>query len=591
MAFYINRRPPPEAGGTTNPLTLSAAITTSPTLSRQTGSIRTVTVTLVATLPRLVGWIRSVTVTLVPTLARRTNANRSASVGSSATVPRSTGAARSVTVTLAPTLSRSTSWARSVTVTLVPVLVRQTRKMVTTTALVLVATLGTIKVILVTLTATALTLVPTLSRRTSATRTPAVTLVPTIRRTVTHTFAAGVVLVTTANRLTARAFAAAVSLIATLTASKTGSTATPPRTWRTASVGLPDVTAVTPVAQPTRVRARSSATIAAGMTGKTRVLQRRFSRTQVCTLGYSNQTSPTDIPTLEASLGRKFHGLRQNRQLTDASAQNWQTAIDDYNAGRGPITYRSIQLNTGLYTDVTSGVWDATLTTWFNNLKAANLWQPGHAILTFMHEVALASNDFLGTSQNFIDAYRHIRLLGDSLGVSYQSVTGHYIGGPAKWAYTGWLRQFTNGSVDSPTAGKSYSDYDPDLGSSPAPTGTTYYDYVSVDPYNNLVSGSLKYGTNAATLLDGPRNAAITRGKEWMIGELGCQDGATSQNNTDKAAWLDSVRVYLNGLGSHGPGVCRHLLTTQETGSLYNWDSSAEALAAGQRLAASTYFS
>jgi hypothetical protein len=244
---------------------------------------------------------------------------------------------------------------------------------------------------------------------------------------------------------------------------------------RTSSVGLPRRTA----SSGARGRARVSDTVS-----RTRAARFSVARTRVCTLGYSNQTAPTDIPTLEAAIGRKFHGLRQNRQLTDAGALNWNAAITDYDAGRGPVTYRSIQLNTGSYTDVTNGVWDATLTTWGQALLAAARWTPGHAILTFMHEVGLASNDFLGTPQQEIDAFRHIRILYDALGVTTYDRFGHYQGGPAVFAYIGWNRMFTNGSVDVPLAGHSYDDFDPDKGSTPAPAGVSYYELCGTDPYN-----------------------------------------------------------------------------------------------------------
>jgi hypothetical protein len=86
-------------------------------------------------------------------------------------------------------------------------------------------------------------------------------------------------------------------------------------------------------------------------------------------------------------------------------------------------------------------------------------------------------------------------------------------------------------------------------------------------------------------------NAAITRNKDFVIGEMGCEDGATTTDHTNKAAWLDSLRVGLIARGASKPGVCRALLTTiKASAENYNVDSSAESLAAYQRLGASTYF-
>lgn len=302
-----------------------------------------------------------------------------------------------------------------------------------------------------------------------------------------------------------------------------------------------------------------------------------------CILGYSNQSGPTDIPTLEGVIGRKFHGLRQNRQLTDAGALTWGTAITDYDAGRGPANYRSIQLNTGTYADITGGTYDATLTTWFTNLMAAGRWTPtSPAILCFMHEVALSSNDFLGTSQQFIDTYRYVRNLGDTVGVSRRSKTGAWIGGPAIWAYIGWNRMFDNTPVDTHQAGRGIDDYDPNKGTSPAPTGTSYYEIIGSDPYNdNQGTGILKYGTDAATLLAPIKAAALARNMQWMCGEMGCQDGSATADHLVKAQWLDNVRRFIVGCGRNLPGSCAYVFTTQETGSLYNWDSSQEALQAG----------
>jgi hypothetical protein len=347
---------------------------------------------------------------------------------------------------------------------------------------------------------------------------------------------------------------------------------------RTSSVGLPRRTA----SSGARGRARVSDTVS-----RTRAARFSVARTRVCTLGYSNQTSPTDIPTLEAAIGRKFHGLRQNQQITTTS---WAFAISDYDAGRGPITYRSIQISSGHYTDITSGSLDANLTTIGNGLLAAARWTPGHAILTFQHETTLSSNDVFGTAQDYIDAFRHFRVLMDTLGITKYDRFGVYRGGPALIARTAFEREFTNGTVNTPPAGKSFDDFDPNLGTVPTTPGIDYWELLGVDPYNDIVSGSLRYGTDAATLLDGPRNAALARGKNWFIGEIGCMDGSTAQSHLDKAAWLDSVRTYITGLGARGPGVCKHMFTTQETGSLYNWDSSPEALAAGKRIADSTYF-
>jgi hypothetical protein len=287
-----------------------------------------------------------------------------------------------------------------------------------------------------------------------------------------------------------------------------------------------------------------------------------------------------------------FATLRQNADIST----NWVNTgqhIAQFDTGR-TASYRALQNDpsTESYAAAIAGTYDARFTTTVNNIVNSHRWSTTNPfIVCYGHEVTVSSWDPLGTKQQFIDAYRHFRLLLDSLGASVTSVTGAAVGGPIIMAYVGWDRMFTNGTVNSPPAGKAYSDYDPDLGSSPAPPGTTYYTLVGSDVYNNLVSGSLQYGTNAATLLADVKAQAVARNKDWMIGEFAAADGATAQNHADKAAWLDSMRTYLDGLGTTSPGVCRYVFSTIKTdANLYNIDSSAESTAAWQRWGNDSYY-
>ena len=295
---------------------------------------------------------------------------------------------------------------------------------------------------------------------------------------------------------------------------------------------------------------------------------------QVAVLGYSNQTSPTDIPTLEAAIGRGFHGLRQNQQYNNTSIS---FAITDYDAGR-TFSYRSIQFNTapGGWAAAATGTFDSSLVALCNAITAANRWTTQNPFWLTLHHEATTSGGVFGTT--------------GFLAADYKAMWAHCVpvmlatGAPIAFAYVGWDRMFVGqNGVGPPTAGQSFDDLDP---------GTSLYSRIGSDPYNQVDSpGVLRYGTNAATLLDPIRNAALARDMDWMMGEMGCSDGSTSQDHLNKAAWLDSLRTYVNTLGAYGPGVCRAVLTTQETGSLYNWDSSAEALAAGARFGGDTYFS
>jgi len=329
------------------------------------------------------------------------------------------------------------------------------------------------------------------------------------------------------------------------------------------------------------------------LVGDTGIPRFSYAPTDVCVLGYSNQAlGGTDVAAVEALIGRSFHGLRQNADIST----NWVNTgahISQFDLGR-TASYRALQNDpaTESYAAAISGTYDARFTTTVTNIVNSGRWSTTNPfIICYGHEVTVPQWDPLGTTQQFIDAFRHFRVLLDSLGASVHSVTGAFIGGPIIMAYVGWDRMFTNGSVNSPLPGKSYTDYDPDLGSSPAPAGTSYYELVGSDVYNNLSGGVVQYGTVAATLLDDVRAQAVARNKDWMIGEIACADGATSQNHTDKAAWWDSIRVYLDGCGTTSPGVCRYMFTTIKTDSnLYNVDSSAQSTAAWQRLGFDSYY-
>lgn len=330
-----------------------------------------------------------------------------------------------------------------------------------------------------------------------------------------------------------------------------------------------------------------------GVSGETLAARHGQAATRVSYLGYSNQVlGGVDPLVVQTQIGGAFTGLRQNQAYTTTGIA---TAITEYDAGR-TLQYRSIQVDTlpGGWAAVTAGNADAQFTTFAQNVMAnPTRWNPGNPfIVSFSHE---ASNDLgvLGTAQQEIDAYRHVRDLFDSLGATVYSKTGHYLGGPIKMAYVGWDRMFVGANgVGPPTAGQSYDDFDPDKGSSPAPAGTSYYEFAGSDVYNVVDSpGVLRYGTSAATLIQPIIDAAVARGKDWIIGEFGVGDGATAQDHTNKATVVDGTRTLLVSRGRYKPGVCRALLLTiKASAENFNVDSSAESLAAFQRLRASTYF-
>ncbi len=331
-----------------------------------------------------------------------------------------------------------------------------------------------------------------------------------------------------------------------------------------------------------------------GPKARTRAAAFHASATRIAALGYSNQAGgDTQVAAAEAVLGRSFHGLRQNQAYT---VTGWTFASSEYDAGR-TTTYRSIQFDTlpGGWAAAANGDADATLTTTFQNLRAAGRWNAHNpAIICLHHEATVAPFGTAGfLASDYIAMWQHIvPNVIDAGGFSVYDRFGTYNpNGVLVTAYVGWDRMFVgNGGVGPPTAGQGVDDLDPDTG---LPAGQTLYTYLGSDPYNSVDSpGVLKYTTDAGVLLNPIITAAVARGKDWICGEFGCEDGSTAQDHVNKAAWVDSARQIIISRGRSRPGVCRALLLTiKADASKYNVDSSAESTAAFQRLGASTYFS
>lgn len=298
----------------------------------------------------------------------------------------------------------------------------------------------------------------------------------------------------------------------------------------------------------------------------------------VCVLGYSNQNlGSTNIATLESEIGRSFHGLRQNQQYTTTGLTGASGAIAEYDAGR-TLSYRSIQFNTapGGWAAAANGDFDTQLTTFCTNVINAARWTTENPFWVCLHHEATTSGGVFGTA-------------GYSA-ADYKAMWAHCVpvmlatGAPIAFAYIGWDRMFVGlNGVGPPTAGEGIDDLDP---------GTAYYSRIGSDPYNTILSpGTLRYGTDAAVLLGPIVAAARSRHMDWMMGEMGCEDGSTQADHDNKKAWLDSLHAYVVALGAYGPGVCRAMLTTHESASSYQWDSSSTALTAGVSIGGDNYFS
>jgi hypothetical protein len=331
----------------------------------------------------------------------------------------------------------------------------------------------------------------------------------------------------------------------------------------------------------------------------------------VCRLAYSPQEIFPDVGSIETSFGRKFVGTRKNLNADDdmASVDNdvaagYQRAFRNTNAQKLVTGVKTPML----WSDFTAGTYDASVITPLGTaiLNDTNFSAAKPLYYSIHHEQTIntvsqkgytsdvAGNPGCNTdatpavaTQQYIDFVRHWRVAWDTQGVSMFHRNGTYIGGPVVY----W-QVFFEGMFLNPQAGLTPDDFDPNKGSSPAPAGTSYYNGVGMDAYNTILNGHLKYGTNAATLLDPIVAFARARNMDFILPEFGCEDdlGGTTIS-TEKGLWLNSVCDYLVALGDRSP-VCRYLgLTTgQSSGSNYYPASSPQSLAAFQRIASHPYF-
>lgn len=311
--------------------------------------------------------------------------------------------------------------------------------------------------------------------------------------------------------------------------------------------------------------------------------------------GYSDQALGGIVPAdIERLIGRKYNGFRQNADIpanwASTSAHNTQ-----FNNGRF-LSYRALQITTGLWTDINAGTYDSQLTAFASSIVGFGKWSPSNPFyVAFQHEATLPANTGLGTGQDFINAYRYVVDFFDAAGYTAVKKDGTANGGPLVMVLVHFERAFTNtlelGGTETPPAGLAHADFDPDGGSSPAPGGTTYYSGIGIDGYNAITSpGHLKYGTTASNLLGGVVAQAAATGKFTFFGEFACEDGTTTTDHTNKADWFDSVRAYISSLNGT-PQQTRALLTTiKSSAENYNPDSSPQALAAYSRLALDSTF-
>lgn len=355
--------------------------------------------------------------------------------------------------------------------------------------------------------------------------------------------------------------------------------------------GMPDSGTVAALGDQGLVIVGSSATL--GQTGAQGLTGSAYAPQDVCVLGYSNQVlGGVVVGDVETLIGRQFHGLRQNQAYT---VTGWTTASSEYDLGR-TATYRSIQFDTltGGWAAAATGAADATLITTFNNLRTTGRWNAANpAFICLHHEATVSPFGTAGfTAADYIAMWQHIVPVLDANGFTVHDRFGAFnSNGIIELCYVGWDRMFVGANgIGGPTAGQGVNDLDPDTG---LPAGQTMYRYIGSDVYNNLDSpGVLRYGTDAGVLLRPLIAAAVARNKDLIIGEMGCPDGTTTLDHQQKATWLDSLRVILDGQGNTSPGVCRAMFTTIKASTEnFNVDSSAESLAAWQRIGQDAYYS
>ena len=318
-----------------------------------------------------------------------------------------------------------------------------------------------------------------------------------------------------------------------------------------------------------------------------------------CSLLYSPQEVYPDVDTIEDDLGRRFIGIRKNLNINVSTTGG----DSDYDAGY-VVFFRnsdSQQTVSGVkeaipWPEVAAGTHDDLINALATDIAANPRYGPLNPMyLSFHHEMTLSNSNQKGydpaignTTQAYIDAFRHFFTVLRDLGLLLYDFDGTYLGGPIVPCYVVYQGMFL-----APDPGLGVDDFDPDLGTSPAPAGTSYYGPIGADIYNNVVSGHLKYGTTAATILDGLWAAAAARGKDVIIPEFGCGDDPLDPVvNQEAADWLDSVTAYVK---AKTPGTDPQLILLgctvgSEGVNNYYPASSALKLEAFQRLARDSFF-
>jgi len=329
----------------------------------------------------------------------------------------------------------------------------------------------------------------------------------------------------------------------------------------------------------------------------------------------SGQAVNTTIQAQETVVGRTFLGARMNINFTSPSIGPNDT---QYDLGR-IYTYRNSNWQTATpkaplsWAEVAKGTYDSQyIIPFFNQLKAdTGRWDGSSDSKTFYfspHHEQTVNNPpsqvgwdptgfpaGCGTVSDYVDMYRHVRDLADSMHVTRKTKTGVPNGGNCDFVYC----PLTNMYIQ-PQPGAGVPEFDPDNRAggtrTAAPVGTSYYEVLGVDWYAHWDYNKLTLNhTNDAGLIGGAvHDYAVLKGKDWIVPECGIgSDTSVSASEDAKAAYLVSMRNLLKSYGSVSPGVCRALFYTPEANaapSNYSFDSSPQVEAAATGMANDPYF-
>jgi len=311
--------------------------------------------------------------------------------------------------------------------------------------------------------------------------------------------------------------------------------------------------------------------------------------------GCTGQEIASTIQAAADSIGRPFVANRFNQNMTHASTGGQAAAFD---AGRY-LNFRNANWQTDApklaipWDEVAAGLHDDLIDALGAAILADPRWTDTNPYLYSPHHemtVNTVNQTGLGavagnTKQAYIDQFRRVRTRWDAAGVTRKKADGTPNGGVCDFCYVPYIGMWMD-----PTPDATLDEMDPDLGSSPAPGGTSYYEYGGGDVYNKVVGGHLRYGTDAAAVFDPIHDYFAAVGKRMVIPELGVSDGPDQVNHDEKAAFIASMADVLEAYGD-GPGSVFMLCWTLGASGLYQFDSSPESLAAAQDMGNRAYFS